>query len=76
MQGIKAVIAESYERIHRSNLVGMGLVPLQYQEGQTAETLGLSGKERFTIELPQDITTGQLVNVKVCGMRGLTIAWI
>ncbi|ELU03714.1 hypothetical protein CAPTEDRAFT_153788 [Capitella teleta] len=64
LMGIKAVIAESYERIHRSNLVGMGLVPLQYQAGQNAETLGLTGKERFSIELPQDLTTGQLVDVK------------
>merc|ERR1719341_2158889 len=43
--GIKAVIAESYERIHRSNLVGMGIVPLQYEEEQTAESLGLTGRE-------------------------------
>jgi aconitate hydratase len=60
--GVKAVIAESYERIHRSNLVGMGIVPFQYLEGQTAETLGLSGNEQFTIDLegidikPQQIT--------------------
>ncbi|MFW5889948.1 MAG: aconitate hydratase AcnA [Marinilabiliaceae bacterium] len=45
--GVKAVLAESYERIHRSNLVGMGVLPLQYQEGQSAETLGLTGKETF-----------------------------
>merc|ERR1719189_62129 len=49
--GIKAVIAESYERIHRSNLVGMGIIPFQYLEGQTAETLGLSGNEQFSIDL-------------------------
>jgi aconitate hydratase A / 2-methylisocitrate dehydratase len=48
--GVRAVIAESYERIHRSNLVGMGILPLQYLEGQTAESLGLTGKETFTIE--------------------------
>jgi aconitate hydratase len=48
--GVRAVIAESYERIHRSNLVGMGILPLQYLEGQTAESLGLTGKESFTIE--------------------------
>ena len=48
--GIRAVIAESYERIHRSNLVGMGILPLQYLEGQTAESLGLTGKESFSIE--------------------------
>ena len=50
--GIRAVIAESYERIHRSNLVGMGIVPLQYLEGQTADSLGLTGKEKFDILLP------------------------
>jgi aconitate hydratase len=49
--GVKAVIAESFERIHRSNLVGMGIVPLQFKEGQTAESLGLTGKELFDIEL-------------------------
>ncbi len=47
--GVKAVIAESYERIHRSNLVGMGVLPLEYVQGQTASSLGLSGKERFSI---------------------------
>ncbi len=48
--GVRAVIAESYERIHRSNLVGMGVLPLQYLEGQTAESLGLTGRESFSIE--------------------------
>jgi aconitate hydratase len=47
--GIKCVLAESYERIHRSNLVGMGVLPLQYKEGETAESLGLTGKEVFSI---------------------------
>jgi len=47
--GIKAVIAESYERIHRSNLVGMGVIPLQYKPGETAASLGLTGQEVFTI---------------------------
>ena len=47
--GVKVVIAKSYERIHRSNLVGMGILPLQYAEGQDAVSLGLSGKESFTI---------------------------
>src|SRR6187402_621362 len=45
--GVKAVIAESYERIHRSNLIGMGVLPLQYPEGQNAESLGLTGEETF-----------------------------
>ena len=48
--GIKAVIAESYERIHRSNLVGMGVLPLQFLPDEGVDPLGLSGKERFTIE--------------------------
>ncbi len=47
--GVKAVIAESYERIHRSNLIGMGVLPLQYPEGQNAESLGLTGEETFEI---------------------------
>ncbi|MBY0346656.1 MAG: aconitate hydratase, partial [Hydrotalea flava] len=47
--GIRAVLAESYERIHRSNLVGMGVLPLQYLDGATAESIGLTGKETFNI---------------------------
>ena len=47
--GVRAVIAESYERIHRSNLVGMGVLPLQFKPGETAETLGLTGEEVFEI---------------------------
>jgi aconitate hydratase len=49
LQGVKAVIAESYERIHRSNLVGMGVLPLQFQEGESATSLGLTGHEVFDI---------------------------
>lgn len=49
LQGIKAVIAESYERIHRSNLLGMGILPLQFKAGESAETLGLTGDELFSI---------------------------
>jgi aconitate hydratase len=47
--GVKAVIAESFERIHRSNLIGMGVLPLQYKEGQSAQSLGLTGREAFSI---------------------------
>src|SRR6202045_1299981 len=47
--GVKAVIAESFERIHRSNLIGMGVLPLQYKEGQSTQSLGLTGKETFSI---------------------------
>jgi aconitate hydratase len=50
LQGVRAVIAESYERIHRSNLVGMGVLPLQYKEGESAASLGLTGREVFDIE--------------------------
>ncbi|XP_069103381.1 cytoplasmic aconitate hydratase-like isoform X2 [Argopecten irradians] len=65
MLGIKAVIAESYERIHRSNLVGMGIIPFQYLPGQTAESLGLTGKERFSVDLPGDISAGQVMTVQL-----------
>ena len=47
--GVKAVIAASYERIHRSNLIGMGVLPLQFRDGENAQTLGLSGNETFDI---------------------------
>jgi aconitate hydratase len=50
--GVRAVIAESFERIHRSNLVGMGILPLQFATGENAASLGLTGREAFTIELP------------------------
>ncbi|CAG9768739.1 unnamed protein product [Ceutorhynchus assimilis] len=63
MLGIKAVIAESFERIHRSNLVGMGLVPLQFLPGQNAETLGLTGKESYNINLPTDLKPGQRIQI-------------
>jgi aconitate hydratase len=49
MLGVRAVIAQSYERIHRSNLIGMGVLPLQFLPSQSAETLGLTGTERFNI---------------------------
>jgi len=52
--GVRAVIAESYERIHRSNLIGMGILPLQYNDGESADSLGLTGKESFDIAGMQD----------------------
>ncbi|HEY4648162.1 MAG TPA: aconitate hydratase AcnA, partial [Gemmatimonadales bacterium] len=59
LQGIRAVIAESYERIHRSNLVGMGILPLQFAPGESVESLGLTGREVFDIEgLSSAIETG------------------
>ncbi|WP_163514256.1 aconitate hydratase [Gelidibacter japonicus] len=62
--GIKAVIAESYERIHRSNLVGLGVLPLQYEDGDSAEKLGLTGTETFTISgISEGLTPHKLVDV-------------
>lgn len=62
--GIKAILAESYERIHRSNLVGMGVLPLQYMDGDTAEKLGLTGKESFSITgIAEDIKPLKKVQV-------------
>lgn len=64
LQGVKAVIAESYERIHRSNLVGMGIVPLQFKSGQNADNLGLTGKETFSIDFKEgNLKVGQDIDV-------------
>ncbi|KAL7000097.1 aconitate hydratase, partial [Sarracenia purpurea var. burkii] len=65
--GVKAVIAKSFERIHRSNLVGMGIVPLCFKPGEDADSLGLTGHERFTIDLSSkisEIRPGQDVTVR------------
>ena len=61
--GVRAVIAESYERIHRSNLVGMGILPLQFPPGKGAETLGLTGAERVDVEGLADLAPGGKVAV-------------
>jgi aconitate hydratase len=59
--GVKAVVAESFERIHRSNLVGMGVLPLQYPEGESAESLGISGDEEFSVSgLAEPMNAGDL----------------
>ncbi len=64
LQGVKAVIAESYERIHRSNLVGMGIIPLQFKKGENADNLGLTGSETFSIELNGgNVKVGQEIDV-------------
>jgi aconitate hydratase len=63
--GIKAVVAESYERIHRSNLIGMGVLPLQFKHEDSVDSLGLSGKEVFSIQgLNDEITPVSEVTVK------------
>jgi len=56
--GVRAVIAESFERIHRSNLIGMGVLPLQFKDGQTAQSLGLTGTETFTISGITELNSG------------------
>ena len=62
--GVKAVIAESYERIHRSNLVGMGVLPLEFTDGAGAESLGLTGHETFDIKgLDENLEPGGTVDV-------------
>lgn len=62
---MKAVIAESYERIHRSNLVGMGIVPLQFLPGDNADSLKLTGREKYTIRIPADAKPLQKLRVEV-----------
>jgi aconitate hydratase len=57
--GVKAVIAESYERIHRSNLIGMGVIPLQFPAGENADSLGLSGTETFAIKGITELNEGR-----------------
>ena len=58
LQGVKAVIAQSYERIHRSNLLGMGILPLQFEDGQNADSLGLTGQETFNFAIGDTIGVG------------------
>ena len=63
--GVKAVIAESFERIHRSNLVGMGVLPLIFKKGESRSSLGLDGTGFYNIEIPTDIRPGQEIKVSV-----------
>jgi len=73
--GVRAVIVESFERIHRSNLVGMGVLPLQFLEGQSRETLGLTGDDTFTITGVADLKPRQTVTVNVTRPDGSTFAF-
>jgi len=74
--GIKAVIAESFERIHRSNLVGMGVLPLVFKDSQNAESLGLTGRETFDIlGLSDDIKPRQELTVKATKEDGTVITF-
>src|SRR6202011_2418429 len=68
--GVRAVIAESYERIHRSNLLGMGVLPLQYRAGETAQSLGLTGFEEFTIDGVAKLAPGLTIEVRARDEHG------
>jgi aconitate hydratase len=68
--GVRAVIAESFERIHRSNLVGMGVLPLQYRDGDTAQSIGLTGFEEFTIEGIAKLSPKMTVEVRARDEHG------
>ena len=69
--GVKAVLTESFERIHRSNLVGMGVLPMVFKDGESQESLGLQGDETFDISgISSDLTPGKLVDVVATDSKG------
>jgi aconitate hydratase len=71
--GVKAVVAQSYERIHRSNLVGMGVLPLQFEEGTSAQTLGLDGSETFDVlGLSDEVKPRQKLTLRIAKADGKT----
>ena len=74
--GVKAVIAESFERIHRSNLVGMGVLPLCFGDGESSSSLDLTGHEVFDIRIPNNLTPGCSVSVRATKEDGTTIDFI
>jgi aconitate hydratase len=73
--GVRAVIVESFERIHRSNLVGMGVLPLQFLEGESRQTLGLTGDETFTVRGVAGLQPRQNVDVEVTRADGSTFTF-
>ena len=73
--GVKAVIATSFERIHRSNLVGMGVLPLTFKEGEDAESLGLSGEEKFTIPIDDNVVPLQMIEITATNSEGKEIVF-
>ena len=74
--GVQAVVAESYERIHRNNLVGMGVMPLQFKPGESADSLGLTGRETFeVVGISEGLTPGQTVQVHAVGEDGSRLAF-
>ncbi len=73
--GVKAVIAESFERIHRSNLVGMGVLPLEFKDGESVSSLGLTGEETFDVAVDDQVTPGQTVRVTATRPDGATVSF-
>lgn len=71
--GVRAVIAESFEKLHKNQLVGMGIVPLQFLPGENADSLELSGKERFTITLPESLSPSQQLTVKTSQGKSFSV---
>lgn len=61
--GVKAILAESYEKMHKNHLIGMGVIPLQFLPGETVDKLGLTGKERYTIIIPKELSPGVTVDI-------------
>ncbi|MDX2038755.1 MAG: aconitate hydratase AcnA [Isosphaeraceae bacterium] len=74
--GIRAVIAESYERIHRSNLVGMGILPLQFTPGASAENLGLTGEETYSVEVPESLLDSEFASGREVLVRAVDAAGV
>ena len=72
LMGVKAVIAASYERIHRSNLVGMGVLPLQFSDGETWQSLGLTGEETFDIDVDDSLLPLSTISVQATSTDGST----
>ncbi len=76
MLGVRAVIAESFERIHRSNLIGMGVLPLQFQEGEGRQSLGLSGEEVYSVRGIEDgLSPGKMLRVEAAAEDGRVTAF-
>ena len=73
--GVRAVIAKSFERIHRSNLIGMGVLPLTFAEGDDADALGLDGSEEFDVEVPAELRPRQEIRVRARRADGTEIAF-
>ena len=73
--GVKAVVAKSYERIHRSNLVGMGVLPLEFLDGESASTFGFTGTESFDIAVPSDLEAGQNLTVVATKENGAKVSF-